>query len=259
MALADAIERVLFVAPSVHVYMIPPMSSGKGHIAANWTRPPAQEMFVDQASKLSPRLRILERSPVSSSSSTTKSGLTVSLILEDPNSGELFAAAPYTHSNVVMQATDSTRFFAVTVSDQGRKAVLGIGFEERSEAFDFSVAMQQAQKTLGWEAGANAGSSAKAAGSQAKQAPTVKRDWSLKEGETVHVGVPRIRRAKPEGSETDAKPAVPEGSGAFAGLLPPPPSASQTKERRRSVEIADAKKKELADLGFDDGEFGEFQ
>ena len=72
------------------------------------------------------------------------------ILLEDPATGQLFAAAPYTAVTVVEQVLDSSRFFAVTVQGEGgRKAVLGVGFEERSEAFDFSVALQEVRKTLG--------------------------------------------------------------------------------------------------------------
>ena len=41
------------------------------------------------------------------------------------------------------QVIDSSRFFAVRVIDGPRKAILGVGFEDRSDAFDFGVALQE--------------------------------------------------------------------------------------------------------------------
>lgn len=32
---ADAIQRVLFIIGNVHVYNVPPMTPGKGHVAAS--------------------------------------------------------------------------------------------------------------------------------------------------------------------------------------------------------------------------------
>ncbi|KAF5229256.1 hypothetical protein FOXYS1_15946, partial [Fusarium oxysporum] len=128
----DAIQRILFVANAVHVYNIPPLTSTKGYSASTWTAEPQRHIFTA-------RLRVVETA-YESESSTNK--LKVDAVLEDASSGQLFAAAPYTAPGVVEPVLDSSRFFAVTVRDpQGRKAILGIGFEERSEAFDLSIAL----------------------------------------------------------------------------------------------------------------------
>lgn len=153
----EAIQRVLFVSPSVHVYAIPPLASTKGYNASSWTQPPSRQIFTA-------RLRVLETAlpspappPTLSKASAqpqtvtvTPQTITTSILLEDPDTSALFAEAPYTSLAVVSAALDSSRFFAVrVVGDGGRKAVLGIGFEERSEAFDFGIALREAGKVLG--------------------------------------------------------------------------------------------------------------
>lgn len=244
----DAIQRVLFVANAVHVYNIPPLTSTKGYTAAGWTADAQRHIFTA-------RLRIVE---TAYESPNAQGQLKVDAVLEDPSTGALFAAAPYTSSAIVEPVLDSSRFFALTVKDpQGRKAVLGIGFEERSEAFDLSIALQEARKALGWEVEQN-----KAASTKAKEEE--KRDYSLKEGETITVsfgGSSKFGRRRPqaEGASSSnaadlqsfALPPPPPGAGASGPgfSLPAPPSAQEARKQKRLS---------AKDLGFDDGQFGEF-
>ncbi|KAK7217373.1 hypothetical protein V2G26_005376 [Clonostachys chloroleuca] len=221
------------------------------------------------------RLRILETSlPLPSPSDSlasprnaaidtsayNSSNLKVDVILEDPKTGALFAAAPYQSNSTVEPVLDSSRFFAVTVRDpQGRKAFLGIGFEDRSESFDFGVALQEARRGLGWE------------GPQALTGPAKKddpeKDYSLKEGETITVNIGNTgigrRRAQQEQPSNDG----PVDLQSFA--LPPPPSSSSSMNSNKSGGFALAppptadearrrKRMSAQELGFDDGKFGEF-
>lgn len=170
------------------------------------------------------------------------------IVLEDGNTGDLFAAAPYTSTAVVQQANDSSRFFAVrVVGEKGMKATLGIGFEERGAALDFNIALAEMRKVLGYEQ--SPGGQGKGGVEQAE-----KQDYSLKEGEKIHiqVGSKGSRRAEASVSGQDDSTALfsivpPPGPGATHGGVPsiaPPPSANG---------------KTAQELGFDDGEFGEFQ
>ncbi|TDZ32331.1 Adaptin ear-binding coat-associated protein 2 [Colletotrichum spinosum] len=273
----DAIQRILFIAPAVHVYNIPPLASNKGYTAAGWT---TRQIFTA-------RLRVLESAwesapptvpvPVGVGSAVVpappvlpaaskENHIKVDIILEDPSNGQLFAAAPYTALAAVEPVPDSSRFFAVRVQDgQGRKAVLGIGFEERSEAFDFGVALQEAQKSLGL---LDANQAKKAAENSKRAEEDKTKDYSLKEGETITInfGGSKIgRRSRPsDASQTTppsgaglqgfALPPPPGGGGGGGGgsFLPPPPSASAVRDQKRE------KRKSAQDLGFDDGQFGEF-
>ncbi len=160
------------------------------------------------------------------------------------------------------------------------KATLGMGFEERSEAFDFGVALQDARKVLGFEG--PGGVAVKAGGGLEKgkvveKQEDEKRDYSLKEGETITVKLgTRARRGRQaglngvDGDGQDAAalfsinpppppynwdPGIDGGS-----FLPPPPSASEVKEEMRRLSPQRKKLAQTAqELGFDDGEFGEFQ
>jgi adaptin ear-binding coat-associated protein 1/2 len=256
----DAIQRILFIAPKVHVYNIPPLTSTKGYVAASWTADPKRQIFTA-------RLRILETAipiPNSNPSSPTASDEKVKtdIVLEDPSTGQLFAAAPYSSVAVVEQVLDSSRFFAVTVvGDGNRKAVLGIGFEERSEAFDFSVALQEVRKTLGLASAAGKKGTGKA---KENEKVEEKRDFSLKEGETitVNIGGKSGKWGKGAGRSEDA------GTGGFSlppppgcgGLLPPPPTAQEVRAQKRlSQTMTLPALGSIEDMGFDDGEFGEFQ
>ncbi|KAK8042690.1 hypothetical protein PG994_013173 [Apiospora phragmitis] len=263
---SDAIQRV-------HVYNIPPMVPGKGHVAATWTADGNKRQIFTA------RLRVLETAETVPASSGDGGGgngeeeaetekVKTDVVLEDASNGQLFAAAPYTTAAVVEPVSDSSRFFAVRVQDEaGRKASLGIGFEERSDAFDFSVALQEARKSLGWEQPQNnaTGGGPKKASEKKEEE---KRDYSLKEGETITVNLPgRFGRRRPEASEGSASsdggaplasfslppPPSSASSSRGPGILPPSPSAQSAK-----VYTHQRGKPSAADLGFDDGQNGEF-
>ncbi|OCK82409.1 adaptin ear-binding coat-associated protein 1 NECAP-1 [Lepidopterella palustris CBS 459.81] len=267
----DAIQRILFIAPKVHVYNIPPLTSTKGYTAATWTA------NNNRLQIFTARLRILETAiPLPSSALHPAEKVSTTLLLEDPATGALFAAAPYTAPAAVEQALDSSRFFAVrVVGEGGRKATLGIGFEERSDAFDFSIALQDARRVLGMEHSSSGSAPGRKSGAGAQDkkegGAEEKRDFSLKEGEMITVNIGgRGRRGKisedtraegregREGREEEALFSIKPPPGSGMPFLPPPPSAREVKEeRRRSRQnFADM---QPSDLGFDDGEFGEFQ
>jgi len=256
----DAIQRVLFVSPKVHIYNIPPLTSNKGHVAANWTVDPARQIFTA-------RVRVLETAiPTPTSSNPDNETVKTDILLEDPSSGQLFAAAPYTVSSAVEQVIDSSRFFAVRVQGEGgRKAVLGIGFEERTEAFDFSVALQEVRRTLGIDATVDGGKK-----QEKKEGEAEKRDFSLHEGQTITVNLGsrgKGRRAETKREETGGglggfSLPPPPGSGGGGGLLPPPPSAQEVRAQKRlsqHMNIPVPAPGSIEEMGFDDGEFGEFQ
>lgn len=238
-ALPDsAIQRVLFTTHPVHVYGIPPITSTQGFSASSWTAPPrptAQQIFTA-------RLRIIETS--------IDNNIQTDVVLEDASTGDLFAAAPYTSPAVVQQANDSSRFFAVrVVGEGGRKATLGIGFEDRSPAFDFGVALGEARKVLGMEGRTTA---------KKETAVDVKKDFSLKEGQTINVQVgSKGRRHAPtqHGSGSGRR----DENAALFSIAPPPASGKPSDVLPDVAPPSSTTGKSAQELGFDDGEFGEFQ
>ncbi|KAK4140357.1 uncharacterized protein C8A04DRAFT_39955 [Dichotomopilus funicola] len=273
---SDAIVRILQITNRVHVYSLPrdAVSTTAGYAAASWTTDPRNHIFTA-------RLRVLETSftpptPTAEKQQSTNTEeedppqtLKIDILLEDPSTGALFAAAPYTSGAVVEPTTDSSRFFAIRVQDptSKQKATLGIGFEERSEAFDFGVSLQEAGRALGWagtgtsaaQGGAGSGSGGVGKGGGVALAgggggggfggEEEKRDLSLKEGETITVNLAGTRFGRRSGRSESQGEKKEDGSSNLASFaLPPPPPPSGRAQKRLSAQ----------QLGFDDGQFGEF-
>jgi len=216
----DDYESVLLVIRECFVYRIPPLGSSKGYKAAEW----------DVSSFLwSGRLRII-----------SVGGKKCFIKLEDASTGELFAQCEYKEdNNSVEPVIDSSRYFVLRIEDQasGKHAYIGMGFQERSEAFDFNVALQDFTKHLKNET----------APKPEFTGPKV--DYSWKEGETININIGKLKKSvsttktnvttSPQNQNTSTNP------NDFI-LLPPPPSnktstttASNTNQQNKNNEWAD--------------------
>ncbi|GAA5912091.1 hypothetical protein JCM6882_002029 [Rhodosporidiobolus microsporus] len=215
----DDYESVLFISRDVYVYSIPPRTSNAGYRAAEWGEM-TEPMWRG-------RLRVIEKG----SDIPTKCFLN----LEDKDSGELFAQAPYQPSKAnpnggCEAVLDSSRYFVITVIDatSGQKAYVGMGFPERTESFDFNVALQDWSKRQS-PPKLLPTSSSSSSDSTGKPSPHLPaggaRDFSLKEGETFSIRL--------GGTSTKKKAPAPSaggvgGLGAFK-LAPPPPAPPRGK------------------------------
>lgn len=61
-------------------------------------------------------------------------------------SPQIFAVAPVRRDGppAAEKVTDSSRYFVLRIeNDAGKHAFIGVGFNNRSDAFDFNVALQE--------------------------------------------------------------------------------------------------------------------
>ncbi|CAL9199712.1 unnamed protein product [Musa hybrid cultivar] len=213
----EAFEHTLLVVREVSVYKIPPRSTSGGYKCGDWL----------QSNKIwSGRLRVVS------------CGNRCEIRLEDPGSGELFAACfvlPGQRESSVEPALDSSRYFVLKIEDgRGKHAFIGLGFNERNEAFDFNVALSDHEKYLKRDHEKEAGEEIDE--NQIGIHPSV--NHRLKEGETIRInmknkpatgggmlsaaGLSAGISSKPKGSTLLAPP--PGGAGKVRSPLPPPPN-----------------------------------
>ncbi|THV07803.1 adaptin ear-binding coat-associated protein 1 NECAP-1 [Dendrothele bispora CBS 962.96] len=211
--LNEEVESVLHIAREVSVYKIPPLKANEGHRAGEWG---------DLAAPLwKGRMRIIEKS----------SGVTIHF--EDATTGELFAKTEYDPGRPSVEAVlDSSRYFVVRVEDAGKKAYIGMGFAERTDSFDFNVALQDYTKR--WKTAQNPSTPEDSESTPSPHVPAgPKKDYSLKEGQTFSINIPGRKKATENAPTTgitdllDSSSSSTSSSGATGGaipLLPPPPS-----------------------------------
>ncbi|KAJ4803301.1 Adaptin ear-binding coat-associated protein 1 [Rhynchospora pubera] len=221
----EAFEHTLLVVREVSVYKIPPRASSGGYKCGEWL----------QSDKIwSGRLRVVS------------CGTRCEVRLEDPASGELFAACfvhPGQREQSVETVLDSSRYFVIKIEDgTGKHAFVGLGFNERNEAFDFNVALSDHEKYLKRE------NEKEVVGEEGEDShidinPVVNR--RLKEGETIRinvktktsgsgasagmlssVGLSGVGQAKEKATVGGAGSflAPPPGAGKLRSPLPPPPN-----------------------------------
>ncbi|KAI0282705.1 hypothetical protein BC826DRAFT_1063743 [Russula brevipes] len=213
---SDEIESILYIAREISVYRIPPLKANEGHRAQEWGDL-AQPLWKG-------RMRVVEKSD------------SVSLLFEDAQTGESFARTPYDPSRPSVEAVlDSSRYFVIRIEDGGRKAFIGMGFAERSDSFDFNVALQDYTKR--WKARMNPPAPAVEEDNNSSPhiPPGPKKDYSLKDDQTFTISIPH-RSGKSDNNWNLLGSNGPTGAGlnqsATTGgnsfpLLPPPPSASK--------------------------------
>ena len=125
--MSEEIEQILLIINTCMMYRIKPMTSpNMRYKAAEWT----PEDFLWQG-----KCVVVSR------------GEQCIVKFVDSNTDAVFAQCPV-GPGAVEPVIDSSRYFVVRIVDEqhGRKAFLGMGFQERSEAFDFTVSMQDFER-----------------------------------------------------------------------------------------------------------------
>ncbi|KAH9816715.1 adaptin ear-binding coat-associated protein 1 NECAP-1 [Melampsora americana] len=199
----DDYESVLWVARECYVYRLPPRTSTAGYKAAEWGD---MEAFLWKG-----RLRIIEKG--------TESPTKCFIRLEDSDTGELFANCPYSlDGKSVEPVLDSSRYYVIRVEDisSGQRAFLGMGFPERSDSFDFNVTLQDWTKRQKFTTQSTVHES-----TSSPHLPSgPKRDFSLKEGQTISICLGG--RSSPKKKSTSSDP--PSSTNGPLPFLPPPPA-----------------------------------
>jgi hypothetical protein len=86
--------------------------------------------------------------------------------------------------------SDSSRYFVLRIQDDnGRSAFIGIGFGDRSDSFDFNVALQDHFKYV---------KNQEALEKEKEEGPKPQLDLGFKEGETIKIN---MKITKKDGSE----------------------------------------------------------
>jgi len=193
----EEIEQTLLVVRECYVYKIPPRFTAAGHKAADW----------DLTSPLwTGRLVALSK------------GEQCVVKLEDAK-GDLFATCTVTDSSIE-PVTDSSRYFVLKIEDgSGRHAFIGMGFAERSEAFDFSSALQDHHKYV---------QQRKSEKDSVKRLETQpKLDFSLPDGAKIHVNIKVPKKTTTTTTTTS--------STTSGGFLPPPPGSTTSTPKKSMI------------------------
>ncbi|CAL5219639.1 g1515 [Coccomyxa viridis] len=227
---SDKIEQTLYQCREVQLYRIPPRPSSGGHKSGDWK--------VDDRI-FQGRLRVVSI------------GELCELRLEETGSGELFAMCPVPlgqREAAVEPASDSSRYFVLRLVDAQTKrhAFIGMGFADRSDAFDFNVALADHEKFCRRAkevqvAKQDVRNEAPAAPCSEVASLYKKQDLSLKQGETLKINMKRPTNEKSSGSAGGFLSSLPgeqssEDSPALISLAPPPPQGRSAAQHFSGVD-----------------------
>ena len=162
----EVIERVRCTIPDAHVFKLPPRQTAGGWRGADWDK----EVWHGT-------LKVVDRGD-----------LTV-ILLVDSKTGAIFAVCPV-KEGAVDRCIDSSRYFVLKVENAvtGNHMFIGLAFNERNDAFDFNTSLADAQREK--QAEIEAMESAK----KYEYGPT--KDYSIKEGEKIHISVDKVASRK---------------------------------------------------------------
>ncbi|XP_028761723.1 uncharacterized protein At1g03900 [Neltuma alba] len=216
----EAIELVLFQVSECYVYIIPPRKSAASYRADEWdVNKWAWEGTLKVVSK----------------------GELCIIKLEDRKTGELYARAFLRNGepHPVEPVIDSSRYFVLRIEEniggRLRHAFIGIGFRERTEAYDFQAALHDHMKYL------NKKKEAEEMEQHFQQTSSV--DYSLKEGETLKLQIKTNKSGhniksklleQGQSSTSEEKFDTKESKPLSIKLPPPPPPASPTAALQKS-------------------------
>jgi hypothetical protein len=194
----EDLEFTLFNKREALVYQIPPASSSSGHKADDW------KTCIWRG-----RCRIVGK------------GKDMTIKMIDASSGKLFAQCLIPngeHTKYVDHVKDSSRYFVLKITNGERHAFIGLGFEERNDAFDFKSALSDfKEQFVNRDAEANAPSKIQGPG----------KDLSLKEGQKISLNLKGVVAGA---KKRESQPSTGNSGGGIGLLAPPPPSGQSRRD-----------------------------
>lgn len=153
----EIIERVRCTIQNAHVFKLPPRQSASvGWRGADWKEKVWQGT-----------VKIVER------------GDLTAVLLVDRTKGSIFAVCPV-KEGAVDRCVDSSRYFVLRIENaNGRHMFIGVAFNERNDAFDFNISLQDARREKEQEK------------NPVKLDLGPPKDYSIKEGEKIKVSIPK--------------------------------------------------------------------
>jgi len=175
----EVIERVRCTLPDAHIFKLPPRPTAGGWRGADWDK----EVWQGT-------LKVVERGD-----------LTV-ILLVDRSNGSIFAVCPV-KEGAVDRCIDSSRYFVLRVENEnGRHMFIGMAFNERNDAFDFNTSLEDSRREKEAEA------------KLATMDHGPSKDYSIKEGEKIHISVGKVGKSNNPRRKSRSK------SGSGFGLKP---------------------------------------
>ena len=137
--------------------------------------------------------------------------------------GKLFATCPIREEgkNPVERALDSSRYFVLRIEHPETKktVVIGIGFIDRGEAFDFQSTVADSRAKIKMEKNI--------AQNKVDWGPDI--DFTMKDGESIDIKMPTASSVTPK----DSSDSLMGSDDMDSGILAPPPQSSGGRRRRR--------------------------
>jgi adaptin ear-binding coat-associated protein 1/2 len=183
----EVIERVRCTIVDAHVFKLPPRPTAGGWRGADWDK----EVWQGT-------LKVVERGP-----------LTV-VLLVDAKTGAMFAVCPV-KDGAVDRCVDSSRYFVLRVENgaTGKHIFIGLAFNERNDAFDFNTSLEDARR----ERLAEQEAASAVACDLSETGPA--KDYSIKDGEKIHIAVTKVASNKAADRTTRRNSGGGSGVGGF--------------------------------------------
>ncbi|XP_078431568.1 adaptin ear-binding coat-associated protein 1 NECAP-1 [Wolffia australiana] len=231
---SEALELILFHVNECYVYLIPPRKTAASYRADEWN----VNKWVWEGS-----LKVISK------------GEECIIKLEDKNTGELYARAFLRKGepHPVEPVIDSSRYFVLRIEEnlggRVRHAFIGMGFRERTQAYDFQAALHDHMKYL------DKRKTAEEMEQHFQSNPSV--DYSLREGETLVLQIKNKGNLslKPFVSLEQSSSSKP----APVQLQPPPPPPANVPPIAALEKSKSFVDHEIHEVDAVDDDFGDFQ